>query len=123
MKWGCKCKVKHEAKEERKPKPAMVRSIFIPSHPRIDKIQTEFPRLFKWDQDMRWKVKIGTISKEEYLKERDANFADVLDDEADAHKKKGKSMLTGGDKQVKSVPVSQRPGTIQQANRMDGIVT
>lgn len=53
-KWGCKCKMKYVKQEStveiRKPQP---KPIYIPPHHSIARIQTMFPKLYKWDQEMR----------------------------------------------------------------------
>ena len=40
-----------------------------------------YPRLYAWDQKQRDKLKRGQITKEEYLREREANYADLSDSE------------------------------------------
>lgn len=55
------------------------KSSFLPSHPFISKIQTQYPRLYNWDKMQQQKVKMGLLSKEEYLKVREENFAEALD--------------------------------------------
>ena len=57
------------------------KSSFLPSHPFISKIQTQYPRLYNWDKMQQQKVKMGMLSKEEYLKVREENFAEALDQE------------------------------------------
>lgn len=42
-----------------------------------------FPKLAKWDQQQRKLLKQGQITKEEYLKKREENFAEVLGEQQD----------------------------------------
>ena len=122
-KWGCKCKTKHEKKviekvERRRP-PTWERSVYIPPHSRQDLIKTEYPVLYRWDQQMRMKVKTGQVSKEEYLKQRVDKFADVLDDEA-AERRQSKMKRFGSELAMqpsKAAPPAQRPYTNENAMR------
>lgn len=83
--WGCTCKNKPKAQpkptESRRRIPTAPINYLPPRHPKINKIQTQFPKLYRWDQQQLQRLKKGEITQEEYVKERDANFADVLDDE------------------------------------------
>lgn len=81
--WGCTCqnKGKPKVKESRNRIPTAPVNTLPPRHPNINRIQTMFPKLYRWDQQQIMRLKRGEISKEEYVRERNANFADVLDDE------------------------------------------
>ena len=56
-------------------------TMYFPSHPKQQKVQTMYPRLYRWDKMQQQKVKMGLISKEEYLKSREENFAQISDSE------------------------------------------
>lgn len=50
---------------------------------RQEKFKSMYPKLAKWDAEQRKLMHRGEITKEEYLKSREANFAYVLDEEDD----------------------------------------
>jgi len=45
------------------------------------KIKTFFPKLYKWDQEQRVALRQGKITKEEYIRKREENFADAMESE------------------------------------------
>ena len=93
--WGCTCQFKPEKKKkEEAPKRRDTsqhttykadkdygnKHIFaFPSHPKQGKLQTQYPRLYRWDKTQQQKVKMGLITKEEYLRQREENFAQISD--------------------------------------------
>lgn len=52
-----------------------------------------FPRLYRWDQQQLQRLRRGEITKEEYIRERNENFADVLDDEDEINGKRRKQQM------------------------------
>ena len=58
-----------------------------------------YPKLYKWDQKQQYKLKMGLITKEEYLKEREDNYYDLTDSE-DEKKEMARINQIEGEKQT-----------------------
>ena len=67
--WGCKCQEKGQKKKDLPRKmmePDYSKELKVPYHPKLEKIKTMYPNLYKWDLKQQYRLKMGQITKEEY---------------------------------------------------------
>lgn len=60
---------------------------YMKLHMRVESFRTLFPRLSKWDEEAKRLVRNGAMPRDEYLKLREENQADVLDEEEEDRRK------------------------------------